>query len=81
MSNAMGCHDGRCMGRLGISISGVEVSLLSAPPCFCWAGRWILVSGRTGVSQQDQNLSLRQEASTCNEARVRVAGLAQGPVP
>ena len=51
------------------------------PPCFCWAGRWILVSGRTGVSQQDQNLSLRQEASTCNEARVRVAGLAQGPVP
>lgn len=34
MSNAMGGQDGRRKGRLSISISGVEVSLLSAPPLF-----------------------------------------------
>ena len=50
MSNTMGCHDGRCMGRLGIGISVLKSLFCLLPPCFCWAGKWILVSGRTGVS-------------------------------
>ena len=66
--------------------ASVVVKSLSCllPPHFCWAGRWdsgFWEDWWESAGPQNQNLSLRQEASACNEARVRVAGLAQGPVP
>lgn len=66
--------------------ASVVVKCLSCllPPHFCWAGRWdsgFWEDWWESAGPQDQNLSLRQEASTCNEARVRVAELATALSP